>query len=177
MNKKIVLLIGGNGYIGCEIAECLLNHNEDIELVLVNRGDWSNWDSAERIKCRIKQNIIFDREEPKDPLHLKKELAPYLNKENFKFEAVIDLSAYNRRSMQTVLDNLPPESIKVYIYISSDSIYEICIDKRVNEGEEVVLDEVDSIRPESKEDRKRLKSFDSYGHGKLKYNKIFPFYV
>jgi nucleoside-diphosphate-sugar epimerase len=164
MDKKTVLVFGGNGFIGVEVIEYLLNNAPDYEFVLVNRGNWGDWDSAERIKHRIKENIICDRH--KDSL--KKCLHQYLNQESFIFEAVIDFSAFKSRVIKNVIKEIPAEKIKRYILISTDSVYEVCVDKKLNQNEPLILQETDAIRPESKEEQNRLKSLDSYGHHKFK---------
>jgi hypothetical protein len=63
---------------------------------------------------------------------------------------------------------LPQDKVKRYIFISSDSIYEVCEDKIPNENGVVILNEVDAKRPDAKYRRKFLKELDSYGHHKLK---------
>ena len=38
MVNRTILILGGNGFIGSETVEYLLDQNDDIELILVNRG-------------------------------------------------------------------------------------------------------------------------------------------
>ena len=164
MSKKFILVLGGNGFIGAEVVEYLLDNNNKYELILLNRGNWSDWDTSERIKPRIYENIIFDRKKDSIKNCLKK----YIEDESFMFEAIIDFSGYKSRDIKSVIDGIPAKKIKLYIYISTDSVYEVCIDNDDN-SEYVVLNEYDSIRPKSKEKQENLKKFDSYGHHKLKY--------
>jgi hypothetical protein len=165
--KETILVFGGNGFIGAETVDYLLNNNPNYEFVLLNRGNWNDFDSATRIRPRIKENIIFDRKKHS----LKECLKDYLTRPNFKFRAVLDFSAYKSSDIRNVLAaDLPAHIIDgVYVYISTDSVYEVCIDKKLKEPDgSVCLNETDSIRPESKEEREKLKEFDSYAHHKLK---------
>jgi hypothetical protein len=131
----------------------------------VNRGNWLEWDTSSRIKARVKSLVICDRE--KDSL--KECLSDYLNRKELTFEAIIDFSGYKSNVIKSVIADIPAFMIKLYIYISTDSVYEVCINKKFDDGVNgFVLTEEDAIRPRSKEDRARLKKFDSYGHHKLK---------
>lgn len=160
--SKTILILGGNGFIGAECVEYLLDNNKDYHLVLVNRDNWSDWDTKSRIKGRIKESIKCDRK--KDSL--KSALCHYLSQEDFKFEAVIDFSAFKSRVIKNFFKEIPKDKFKVYVLISSDSIYEVCsVDK---DQSNFVLNESDSIRPKSDSERKKLKKLDSYGHHKLK---------
>ena len=158
--SKTILILGGNGFIGCEIVEHLLGSNQDYKLVLLNRGNWSDWDSATRIKPRIYENIIWDRRTDS----IKFCLAKYLNNADFCFHAIIDLSAYKKKDIQNVLNEIPHHKFRLYILISTDSVYEVCLPRN-----EDCFVETDSIRPASESEQSRLKHMDSYGHHKLRY--------
>ncbi|RNA09022.1 chloroplast stem-loop binding of 41 kDa chloroplastic-like [Brachionus plicatilis] len=160
--SKNILILGGNGFIGAECVEYLLDNNQNYNLVLVNRDNWNDWDTMSRIKSRIKENIKLDRKKGS----LKAALWHYLSQEDFKFDAVIDFSAYKVRVVKNFFQEVPKDKFKIYILISSDSVYEVCqIDM---DRPNLTLDESDSIRPESESERKKLKELDSYGHHKLK---------
>ena len=150
---------GGNGFIGSCVVEYILNKNEDYDLVLLNRNNWAEWDHLAKLKPRIKENIYWDRKTDS----IRKCLKNYLNDKNFKFEAIIDFSAYKLRDIKNVIEKLSHDRFKSYIFISTDSIYEVC---QVNKNDMML--ETDSIRPESDDLRKQFKSYDSYGHHKLK---------
>ena len=154
-----ILILGGNGFIGAEVTDYLLNNYKHFDLVLLNRGHWNEWDYKHRIKPFIAENLIWDRKEDS----LKKCLKKYLDLEGFQFEAIIDFSAYKRRDVRNVLKDIPSEKFKRYILISSDSVYEVCNQTKKDE----LITEIDSVRPESKEEQKQLKENDSYGHHKL----------
>lgn len=164
---KTILILGGNGFIGAECVEYLLNENQSYNLVLVNRDNWNDWDTKSRIRDRIKENIKCDRK--KDSL--KNALRHYLSQDDFKFDAVIDFSAYKSRVIKNFFNEIPKEKFKIYILISSDSVYEVC-SIQMNSSH-LTLDETDSVRPESDLEQKKMKELDSYGHHKLKFDKNF----
>ncbi|CAF0896663.1 unnamed protein product [Adineta steineri] len=53
--------------------------------------------------------------------------------------------------------------IKLYVYISTDSVYEVCLPTSNS-----LSSEIDSIRPTNTDEYERLRRKDSYGHKKLK---------
>ena len=162
MEKKKILIFGGTGFIGAEVVECLLNNNSDYDITLVNRGHWKDWDLDSRIKSRLTKFIICDRE--------KEYLKDFLDIENFDYDYVIDFSAYKSKSIRNSLKGVPTEKIKMYILISTDSVYEVSDFSQDQKSEDgyYYIKETDSIRPSSENERTRLKKFDSYGHHKFK---------
>jgi hypothetical protein len=164
MSQETILVFGGNGFIGAESVELILNtFGDKYELVLVNRDNWEDWDAETRIRNRIKKNIVCDRK--RDSLKLA--LNEYLSKENFKFYAIIDFSGLKPHFIREVIKDIPAEKIGYYIYISTDSVYEVSEIK--SKGiEKIFLSENDSVRPSSKEEIERLKEFDEYAHDKLR---------
>lgn len=161
---KYILVLGGNGFIGAECVETLLNtfDKNKYKLVLINRGNWNDWDSSTRIKPHIHENIVFDRSHGRS---LETVLGSYLNRDGFKFEAVVDFSGFKRNQMKSVCEGIPLNKIGLYIYISTDSVYEVSVTRSDKNAE---LLETDSVRPQSKDDIRRLKKLDSYAHHKLK---------
>lgn len=162
-SKETILIFGGNGFIGAETVELILNiFGDKYDLVLVNRGNWEDWDAEARIKSRVKNHIICDRKRDS----LKTALIQYLSQVDFKFFAVIDFSGLKPHFIKEVIKDIPADKINLYIYISTDSVYEVSEIK--SRGiEKNLLSESDSIRPASKEERERLKEFDTYAHEKL----------
>ena len=163
MSKKF-LILGGNGFIGAEVVEYLSDHNTNYEFILLNRGHWTDWDLETRIEPRILENVFFDRKADS----FKDSFKAYLENSQLEFEALIDFSGYKSKDIKTILRHLSQDKVKRYIFISSDSIYEVCAYKIPNENGAVILNEVDAKRPETKSRRKFLKELDSYGHHKLK---------
>ena len=168
MAKKLILILGGNGFIGAEVVDYLSNENKDYEFILLNRGNWSDWDTESRIKSKIRASIVFDRRTDS----IQECLTAYLIDTQLNFEALLDFSAYKGKDIRRVVTELPADKVKLYVYISSDSVYEVCVDKQHELNEEIVLNESDSLRPDSKTRRNYLKDFDSYGHHKLKCEEV-----
>lgn len=164
---KFILIFGGNGFIGAECVDHLLNtYSNEYKLILVNRGNWDDWDTRTRIKPRIHENIIFDRCQD-DESTLRSLLTKYISRDDLQFEAIIDFSGFKTKEIKKICRVIPPEKIKLYIYISTDSVYEASISK-IFTIDDSDLKEIDSIRPSSKEEIKRLKKLDSYAHHKFK---------
>lgn len=169
--KKTILIFGGNGFIGTETVEYLLNHfNDDYDLVLINRGNW-DWDNKDRIKSRVKANLICDRK--KDPLD--EILRDYICQKSFKFHAIIDFSGYKPIYIHNVFKHIPHDMINLYIYISTDSVYEVCDTSSIDHTTQLTQ-EKDAKRPKSQEEIERLKEFDDYGHEKLECEEALSYY-
>ena len=83
--------------------------------------------------------------------------------DSVNFDAVLDFSSYKLSELKRVLPHLLKRT-HLYVFISSDSVYEVC------EQSFPVRDsrEEDDIRPKDEEQIKLLKRRDSYGHHKLK---------
>jgi nucleoside-diphosphate-sugar epimerase len=153
---KTILVFGGNGFIGSATVEKLLRGNYSV--VVINRGNWY-WDTEETVKPFVKhvkcdrmqslqrcaglQHYIWSLEAP--PL----------------FEAVIDFSAYHAFEISEALTILK-DKIKKYIYISSDSVYEVC--EKHHHG---LTREEDAVRPTETAERNIFKQKDDYGNRKL----------
>lgn len=161
MSRKNILVFGGNGFIGAEVVEYLLDHNNDLNVILVNRGNWSDWDAASRIKPRVARCLVCDRENES----LKSQVGEELK--GIVFDAVIDFSAYKSKVIKDVFKTIEAERIKQYILISTDSVYEVSQFER-GDTTDYDIRETDSTRPSEESERQKLKKFDSYGHHKLK---------
>lgn len=146
-----ILVFGGNGFIGSETVRRLLDKGD--EITIVNRGNWY-FDSDERIKPFVKAHFRCDR----DKL-LKIDCEELLTSGNY--DAVIDFSSYNARQIKQVVDLLRGR-VGVYIYISTDSIYEVC--EKTHSGPST---EEDAVRPKSGRKRLELKREETYAHDKL----------
>ncbi|KAK7498730.1 hypothetical protein BaRGS_00010107 [Batillaria attramentaria] len=148
-----ILVFGGNGFLGAETVTKLLGAG--YQVVVVNRGNWY-WDSYFRVKPFV-THVQCDRMKPLDEKCT--ELVDIVG--NSSFDAVIDFSAYIPFSAKQAL-KLVKNKAKLYIYISTDSVYEVC-EKTHNQ----TTRETDAVRPQSLERRHELESVESYGHNKL----------
>ena len=149
--SRKVLVFGGNGFIGSETVSRLLKRGD--EITMVNRGNWY-FDSEERIKPFVSAHFKCNR----DKL-LEVECEELLA--SGYYDAVIDFSSYNARQIKQVVEIMRGR-VGLYIYISTDSIYEVC-DKK-HDGLTV---EEDAVRPKSPKKRLQLKREEKYAHDKL----------
>ena len=155
-NGRKILVFGGNGFIGSETVSRLLKRGDKI--TIVNRGNWY-FDSEERIKPFVHAHFKCNR----DKL-LEVECSELMD--SGYYDAVIDFSSYNPRQIKQVVEILR-NRVGIYIYISSDSIYEVC-DKK-HDGP---ITEEDAIRPMSPKKRLQLKREEKYAHDKLACEEI-----
>ena len=146
-----ILVFGGNGFIGSETVRRLLNRGD--EITIVNRGNWY-FDSEERIKPFVKAHFRCDRDKS-----LKLDCEELFTSGDY--DAVIDFSSYTARQIKQVVDILRGR-VGVYIYISTDSIYEVC--EKTHSGPSI---EEDAVRPKSGRKRLELKKEERYAHDKL----------
>lgn len=144
-------MFGGNGLLGASTVEKLLVGG--FHVTTINRGNWY-WDSGIKIKPRV-HHVTCDR-----LLSLKscKEIAA-LSKS--KFDVAVDFSGYHRFQIQEVFD-IWQDRIGLYIYISSDSVFEVC-----NKSHDGYSRETDAVRPNNVLIREEYAKKDSYGHRKL----------
>ena len=115
-----ILFYGGNGFIGSSTVEHILQSFPDASITLVSRLNWV-WDSEERIKPRIARAIFCDREDTSDDCT---ELQEFVAGQE-RFDFVIDFSAYNAKEMETSI-KLLKNKVGVYIFMSTDSVYDAC---------------------------------------------------
>lgn len=153
---RTILVFGGNGFIGAATVEQLLRRNYTV--VIINRGNWY-WDSGETVKPFVK-HLQCDRMQS---LQRCSGLQHYLWSTDAPsvFEAVVDFSAFHSFEIIEALKMLDGK-IKRYIYISSDSVYEVC-----NKTHSGLTREEDAVRPGSTSERDLFKLRDNYGHRKL----------
>ena len=171
-NKKKILSFGGNGNIGSEVLHRLINDpSGEYEIYLVSRGNW-HWDSAVRIMPFV-THISCDREledgRDLNPLRKCQELVKIIG-ETKQFHAVLDFSGYDPKWIHDALDVLQDQDddeegkARVYVYVSSDSVYEVCKEKEPKDRKSV---ESDAVRPEDEKEQERLNEADNYGDLKL----------
>ncbi|CAC5376694.1 unnamed protein product [Mytilus coruscus] len=152
-----ILVFGGNGFIGAETVERILSENHKV--TLVNRGNWY-WDSGIKIKPFV-QHITCDRTQPLKDCNL---LQSFLleSGDSLYFDFVIDFSGYFSFQIKDVLETFQNQ-IGKYIFISSDSVYEVCKEKHHYE----FTVETDAVRPTDEKSQQELNEKDDYGHQKL----------
>ena len=149
-----VLAFGGNGFIGSEVVSKMIERN--YKIFLVSRGNWY-FDSEERIKPHVIP-VVCDREKG---IQSCEELMRIIN-ETKHFDYVLDFSGYTPQVVAKAVTILGTK-VGVYLYISTDSIYEVCKPSEIT-GSTV---EDDAVRPTDEHERARLNEIDTYGDEKL----------
>lgn len=80
-----------------------------------------------------------------------------------KWDLVVDFCAYLRKEVKSVIRGLT-NLIKLYVMISTDSVYDVC-DPKVRNGP---CKESDDLRPQNEKEIQTLAKNEDYGHDKLK---------
>lgn len=148
---KRILIFGGNGFIGSEAVYRLIGRGDYV--TMLNRGNWY-FDSEERIKPFVKDHFKCDREQV-----LRLECPQILH--SGRYDAVIDFSSYNPRQIEQAI-NVLQGRIGLYVFISTDSVYEVC-----DKDHEGLTKEEDAVRPKNRGKQLTLKKKEKYGHEKL----------
>ena len=155
-----ILVFGGNGFIGAETVKILLDSG-DADVTVVNRGVSWDWDTPSTIKPRVRY-IHADRDEPLSEFP---ELCEYV-KEVFH-DVTIDFSGYSPVAVKETIRLLTGRT-DLYIFISSDSVYEVCQEKQHCGPSK----ETDANRPVEEADKKKARRRDSYGDDKLSAEEV-----
>ena len=158
--KVFLLILGGNGMLGSSFIANIVSRlgPQRVDITLLNRGR-KYWDSDERVNLHVSNHIKCDR---KDVQKHGEEIFAQRN----RFDYCIDFSGYRSAHVKSILKCV--RITRRYLYISSDSIYEVC--QQISHSGPIV--EEDAVRPSDKTTRKRLNSADDYGHKKLKGEEV-----
>ena len=148
---KRILVLGGNGFLGHETVELLMDAG--YEITTLNRGN-KYFDIDKRIDDFVKKKFICDRDT------LIRKTCPDFMKSG-KYDAVVDFSSYTPMHIETMIDAMRGRT-SLYVQISTDAVYEVC-EKTHNSRTR----EEDGIRPVEQKMRDKLASNDKYGDQKL----------
>jgi len=154
-----ILVFGGNGLIGHATVARLLRLPIRPSITLVNRGNWY-WDSGTEIKPFVHAVFSCDRAQPLEECL---SFVDHMSSSSIYYDFVIDFSVIEPETIQDTLGFLKNIYVGLYIYISSDSVYEVII----KETSERPTAESDAIRPKDEQVSKRLIEKDTYGDAKL----------
>ncbi len=83
--------------------------------------------------------------------------------ETSSFEAVFDFSAYEPKWVHDAIDILKSKSVGVYMYVSSDAVYEVSVPK----SSKRLSVETDAKRPHDLKVRQAMNKNEPYGNAKL----------
>ena len=171
--RRRILSFGGNGMIGSEVLHQLLQSStttnddddadeeeEQCDIVLVSRGSWP-FDSEERITPHV-QSIVCDR---KSGISNCPELVEEIQSTE-EYYAVLDFSAYRPKWVQDAVDLLQNKA-RVYVYVSTDSVYEVTESPRHTAESKRKSVETDAVRPSDDAMREELNEDDRYGDRKF----------
>ncbi|PHJ24749.1 nad dependent epimerase dehydratase family protein [Cystoisospora suis] len=154
--KKKILVLGGTAFIGRTVVESLAAGG--YSLVLLNRGR-SYWDG------KHVENAEYIQADRRDSTAFSKCIDTLTQKEveegRESWLAVVDFSAYKPTEMQASLDGLQGR-FDMYIYISSDSVYEVCDSELWKDSP--FVDESHAVRPADEARVRILRKKDTYGH-------------
>lgn len=175
-----VLSFGGNGNIGSAVLASLIAEDR-FDIIMTTRGGW-HWDSDTRIgpyvrtvKCnRDYQPACAADKNATDcdinAVHQCEELMGII-RETERFDLVLDFSGYEPKWIHDNCQVLKGK-VGVYIYISTDSVYEVSIDKPTKRPSI----ETDAVRPKDEKEVNLLKKKDPYGHYKLSCEEALAHY-
>ena len=165
-----ILSFGGNGMIGSETLHQLLQ-KKNYNITMIHRGNWL-YDSKVRIQPFVTP-IICDRNKVPNcdncsinalkNCTLLNEIIEEAKNDGEGFEAVLDFSAYEPKWVHDAIDILKGVKVGLYIYISSDAVYEVSAPKSTKR----LSKEEDAVRPKDPKLRTKLQKEDPYGNAKL----------
>ena len=158
-----ILILGGNGCIGSEIVHqlCTSSMSQNVHLTLLNRGRkyWSECPLATPSNVSKISFLQVDRTHQENIQQALQSRYP-----RGSVDIVIDCSGYRRRAIRYVLESVAVK--RQYIYVSSDSIYEVCSVAAAAVNSTSATMEEECIRPQDANLRHQLSSQDQYGHKK-----------
>lgn len=163
--RPAVLVLGGSSFMGRALLEQLLA--KPARVCMVNRGR-KHWGTDDPSGGRVAR-VRADRRDKQGFAAGIDEATRHLGGQ--PWDLVADFSAFDTEDMRCSMAGLKGR-FKMYAYISSDSIYEVC--RWAASGwtpqpgvETQIVTEPMCLRPKEASERKRLKKADDYGHGKL----------
>jgi len=161
-----VLILGGSTFMGRELVQAMLA--KSARVCIVNRGR-SYWGTKDVSGGRA-AHLTADRNKPQTFAQRLDEVTTFLGG---NWALVADFSAYNEDDIHASLAGLHGR-FETYVYISSDSVYEVSAwAGRAWKSEASGLfrssvAEDATVRPDDKHLRAKLRQADSYGDGKLR---------
>lgn len=172
------IILGGNGFIGFETVLAISSkYNGTVEqfntaehtkkrrcfVTLLNRGkswDWNKWDTLNKSSstfCSVR-HVRYDRKQSPEDCPQLVNLMSSID----RIAAVVDFSAYRPSELCRFVEYVR-DKCQTYLFISTDSVYEVCLEKHHSGG----ILERDAIRPSLDSDRQKYSCRDKYGHQKL----------
>ncbi|TFJ88087.1 hypothetical protein NSK_000441 [Nannochloropsis salina CCMP1776] len=165
--KKELLVLGGNGFMGVYTVIALA-FSDRYAVTIANRNT-TYFDSLERLASANITSLHWDRRS--EPIEDASEVVAFFE-DHPRIHAIVDFSCYSGDSARNVATFLIKEKVRVglYVYVSSDSIYEVCSAKR--DPEKPTTEDVDDHRPSGPRSQAKFNAADTYGHGKLEAEEV-----
>eukprot|EP00437_Effrenium_voratum_P068791 CAMPEP_0181486196 /NCGR_PEP_ID=MMETSP1110-20121109/46985_1 /TAXON_ID=174948 /ORGANISM="Symbiodinium sp., Strain CCMP421" /LENGTH=379 /DNA_ID=CAMNT_0023612277 /DNA_START=26 /DNA_END=1161 /DNA_ORIENTATION=- len=170
--KPAVLVLGGTKFMGKAFVQEILEH---ARVCVVNRGK-TYWAASDLFAARAAR-VRADRDDAEVFAKCLKEATQRLGDE---WDCVVDFSGFAGNDVRASLSGLAG-AFKMYIYISSDSVYEVsswAFDKwsprrrRDGGGYLTSVAEDAAVRPCGKEQQDIVNNSDNYGHEKLEGEEV-----
>merc|ERR1719215_1008796 len=157
------------------IGSCVIDRlrkTDKYDITIVTRNNW-HWGSETRVKpyvtqytcnrdyqppCMAEQNAV---DCDSNAIRQCPDLVQFIN-ETSKFDYIMDFSTFHPKWINDNMEVLAGK-VGLYIYISTDSVYEVCNKKPDWEKTK----ETDAIRPTDQAEVEKLHQANSYGHFKL----------
>ena len=158
-----ILLLGGSKFMGLELVEKLCQI-DDIQLYILNRGN-KYWNGLFYEYIKDKTNVTHIKCNRKyDDLNNK------LSHFEINYDYVIDFSCFKKKDVRSLFKAIDYK-FKIYILISTDSVYNAC-DIGLNRTDEYFMNS-QNIPAVNEDDiiitnKKKSKQRDEYGYNKLK---------
>ncbi|EAR95790.2 NAD-dependent epimerase/dehydratase (macronuclear) [Tetrahymena thermophila SB210] len=172
--KKYILVLGGSTFMGLQLLQNLCSsENEDYEVYYINRGKkyWNN-----QVKNIKNAHHIFGNRKEKQEY---RKLIEYESKKlgidgKKKWTAVFDFCGFKYSEVKSAYEALKGKC-ELYLFISTDSIYDVC-DKSVRKEGQPIKEEM-ACRPKTLTKQAEYKKDDDYAHHKLKCEEFLYNYV
>ena len=152
-----ILIIGGGNFMGSALLDMLLlDQPERFNVTVVSR-DRRHWGDRVSARPRVR-HIKADRRDKYELLHaLSEHCADEPNRPRF----CVDFCAYDVDDVEPLVGFLRDLGCH-YVFISTDSVYEVCDTDR-----DALRLESHAVRPTSEAERAQLRRCDQYGDDKL----------
>lgn len=167
--KKKCLIFGGNGFIGFEMLLTLMKDPDSsslLELALVHRGKSWDWEKKRILRDAVGCLSRCFTVNRNNPLSHFTEFTDFVKSVD-RFDCVIDFSGYRKFAVEQAVDLLWGK-VGLYIYISTDSVYEVCDLARRSQP----IQEDAAVLPSCPQRRRLLGKKDPYGRKKLQCEEV-----
>lgn len=151
-----ILIIGGGNFMGSALLDVLLEQRERFNVTVVSR-DRRHWN--ERVSAR--PHVTHVKADRRDKYELLHALSAHCADEAKRPRFCIDFCAYDVDDVEPLVSFLRDLSCH-YVFVSTDSVYEVCDTER-----DVPRLESHAVRPASESERAQLRRCDQYGDDKL----------